>query len=716
MKTCEAIAAKICPTCGGEIPRDISFQQCPRCLLELCCLPPAAPVPEAESASKHFIQGVPFGDYEILERLGHGGMGVVYKARQRSLDRIVALKSVRMGDLASPADLARFRREAEAAAKLDHPRIVPIYEVGEHEANPFLVMRYIPGWSLAEKLPEFTNASDVRAGQIQSARILATMARAVHYAHGRGVLHRDLKPSNILLDRDLEPYLSDFGIAQLADQESALTQTAELIGTPSYMSPEQAAGKRVDCRADIYSLGAILYEILTGRPPFQGARPVETLRQVIHDEPLNPRAINCRSDPELSIVALKCIDKDPARRYPTAIAFAEDLERWLRREPVLAHAPSPALRARRWLARNPLLALLIAGLVVGITVTSYLLVRTQEEQRRKSIALAILRTESARQLQEIWDSPKPFFAIRSETLAAMAGREPVRFPGNETRLTLAFVVQGNPLDRVLGAASLLQYVEIQMKSASPTATRLDLRIYKRQAEAILDFIAGDVDFLQMNAREYVEAKASHIGVKPLLLGISSTAADGETGDTAVLFTRKDSGVERVADARGRSMLFGREDSTLTYWAKVHLANAGITQRDMGKVSYLGDAPRQSLSDSHDALGNPYSDMTPVDAVVHGRFDIAVVREVRFRQVAERHELVAIGRFRDSGYMIAGQPALSATAAEKFRNTLAQLNDRQMLQTFTGFPKQFAPCSDSDFDDVRHNLTAAIRFDSNETPK
>jgi len=713
-----------CPSCGDEIAHDVSFQQCPKCLLDLGLVfekvnGEGVEIPDL--ASEGCARPV-LSDYEILERIGRGGMGVVHKARQLSLNRIVALKTIRIGELASPADLARFRREAEAVAKLDHPNIVPIYEVGEHEADPFLVMRFIQGSSLAEKLHEFTQSSAFgeyktwrgstdRRTPDRIACIMSTVARAVHYAHEQGVLHRDLKPSNILLDQDDNPHLTDFGIAKLADQESALTQTAELVGTPSYMSPEQAAGKRVGRESDIYSLGAILYELLTGRPPFRGQKPVETLRQVIEQEPTHPIMVNELADRDLATISLKCLDKNPSRRYGTALALAEDIERWQRHEPILARTAGPILRLRRWTVRNPALAVLIAGLAVGMAVTLMLLVQTREEKRRKSIALAILRTESARQLQEIWDSPRPFFAIRSETLAAMSGRDPADLQGGDKRFTLAFVAQGNPLDRLLGAAPLLEHVEKRMSDLTQTPARIDLRLYKSQAEAVADLVNGNVDFMQMTARDYLRAKSQNPSVQPLVRGIPSSAPAASGAEVAVIFTRETAGMRTLADMRGKSFLFGTADSMLTFEAKVCLAEAGVTARDLSKHRYLdaGEKFASGASSSGPRLSNPFSDMTPVEAVVNGLYDAAIVRETRFAQVATLEKLVPLKRFADSGYILAGQSRLPAEATAHFRQAMTNLTDPQMLQMFMGYPKKFEACSDADFSEIRSKLAAEAMF-------
>jgi len=300
-----------------------------------------------------------FGNYEILEELGRGGMGVVYRARQVSLDRIIALKVLLRGEHASAIDVARFRAEAGAAAALDHPNITPVYEVGEQDGQPYFSMKYVEGVTLSRRLQEGPLTPR------DAATLLAPVCRAVAEAHARGILHRDLKPSNILIDRDGQPHITDFGLAKRtgpggysermpgtngsvpsgnAEATSthhghhSLTQSGAILGTPSYMAPEQAAGRRGEAgpTTDVYSLGAILYQMLTGRPPFQAATPFDTVMLVLEQDPLPPRLLNPQADPDLEMIALKCLQKPQELRYATAAKLADDLEAYLANEPISA--------------------------------------------------------------------------------------------------------------------------------------------------------------------------------------------------------------------------------------------------------------------------------------------------------------------------------------------------------------------------------------------
>ena len=315
---------------------------------------------QEESTSRDRATGMEFGDYQLLKELGRGSQGVVYRARQKSLNRTVALKIIAFGHWASEARVKRFRREAEAAASLNHPGIVPIYEVGEREGTCYFSMRFVEGGQL-DAIPVQKPMSPQGA-----AELIATLARIVQYAHEHGILHRDIKPGNILLDEKGEPHLTDFGLARLVETESTVTGTRDVMGTPSYMAPEQAAGRNDDLTpaTDIYGLGAVMYQLLTDHPPFAGETTFETMQLVLDSEPRHPRGWNPKTDRELSTICLKCLEKDPKRRYSSALALAEDLERWLNDKPICAKRSGFFTHARKWVRRKPAVAALIALLIL----------------------------------------------------------------------------------------------------------------------------------------------------------------------------------------------------------------------------------------------------------------------------------------------------------------------------------------------------------------
>jgi serine/threonine protein kinase len=307
--------------------------------------------------------------YELLGILGKGGMGVVYKARQVGLDRLVALKMILIGGHADAAQRQRFQSEAEVIARLQHPNIVQIHEVGEQAGLAFFAMEFCSGGSLADQLTG--TPLEPRA----AAALVEQLARATQAAHDKSIIHRDLKPANVLLADDGTPRITDFGLARRLD---AATQTASgaIMGTPSYMAPEQASGHKVGPAADVYALGAILYECLAGRPPFQAATPFDTAMQVINEEPAEVRQLNATVPPDLETICHKCLRKEPAQRYSSAAELAADLRRFLQQEPIRARPVSRLERGRKWVRRNPVVAALVAAvafLLIAGTVTSSLL-------------------------------------------------------------------------------------------------------------------------------------------------------------------------------------------------------------------------------------------------------------------------------------------------------------------------------------------------------
>jgi formylglycine-generating enzyme required for sulfatase activity/tRNA A-37 threonylcarbamoyl transferase component Bud32 len=421
--------------------------------------PGLAEVPvEASSSDTHtFNDQLPriqyLGDYELLEEIARGGMGVVYKARQVSLNRIVAVKLILVGQLATPTARERFHAEAQAAALLDHPNIVPIFEIGEHEGQHYFSMGYVDGQSLATRLAEGPLPPK------EAADLVATVAGAVEYAHRQGVIHRDLKPSNILIDRKGHPRVTDFGLAKRLDSGSDLTASGQVLGTPSYMPPEQAAGQvsAVGPATDVYALGAVLYATLTGRPPFQAATPLETLKQVIEREPVALRQLNPGVPRDLETIVLKCLEKPVSRRYPTAQALVDDLGRYLEGRPILARPVGRWEHVWRWCRRQPLVAglsaaavLLVLLVAVAITVgyisTSRALKQVVDAQKARELAqVDALRNAEISQVPYLIEGLKPF---RAEIVPQL--RQLLKQPdlGAKERLRLSLAMIADDEDQV----------------------------------------------------------------------------------------------------------------------------------------------------------------------------------------------------------------------------------------------------------------------------
>jgi WD40 repeat protein/predicted Ser/Thr protein kinase len=407
-----------CAVCGSAFPGTLADGFCPSCEFKRALRIPAEgkeeePNRPAGLRSSDWERLRFFGDYELLEEIAMGGMGTVFKARQVSLNRTVALKVISAGVLASRDAVKRFKAEAEAAAALDHAAIVPIYEIGEHSGHNYFSMALINGPTLGEALGKKPMPPR------EAAQLLITLAHAVHFAHQRGVLHRDLKPGNILLDEYGMPHLTDFGLAKFVQKDSTLTHTNAVLGTPAYMSPEQARGdaRRVTTATDVYGLGAVFYEMLTGLPPFAGGTSLETVRQVLEEEPRRPSFYNRALDRDLETICLKCLEKEPDRRYASAEALADDVDRWTRGEPILARPVRTLVRLAKWARRRPAVASLAALLFLvgsgGLGGILWQSGRARQERIEAEKNLYIDNIHLANEAVEDYDIARARFLLRT---------------------------------------------------------------------------------------------------------------------------------------------------------------------------------------------------------------------------------------------------------------------------------------------------------------
>jgi WD40 repeat protein/serine/threonine protein kinase/tetratricopeptide (TPR) repeat protein len=518
-----------------------------------------------------------FGDYVLLKELGRGGMGVVYMARQITLNRPVALKMLKSDMLATDDELRRFQNEAEAVALLDHPHIVPIIEVGEHEGRRYFTMKLINGQSLDRKLNEYT------ANAKAAARLLATAAEAVHHAHQRGILHRDLKPANILLDDRGQPYVTDFGLAKRVAGESELTQSGAILGTPGYMSPEQTWGRRgtLTMASDVYGLGAVLYALLGGRAPFAGDTVVDTIQQVRERAPNPLSKVNPRTPRDLDVICLKCLEKDPLRRYSSAQALADDLRRYLAGEPITARRTGTRERVWLWSKRNPWLAGAVGSTAAAVMAVAVVSTVFAIEQTRAKNRITVLAGDLQSSL------------AKSETLS---GTLTLSLKESNRRLArLDFERAQNAFEKEQIGPGLCWLVQSWRSAAAA-----DDPVWRHAARAALSAWSRhhmETRMILSHAESIVKIAYSPDGKSIVTASHDHTARvwDAATGRPLTAPLQHQDRVNSVAfSPDGKTLLTGSDDRTARLWDAATGQPIGVPMRhhkEVGAVTFSPDGKR-----------------------------------------------------------------------------------------------------------------------------
>jgi serine/threonine protein kinase/ABC-type phosphate/phosphonate transport system substrate-binding protein len=688
-----------CVVCGCSLDGIALTSHCTRCLLELG-LNPEQP---AISFSPRTFAG-----YELVEQLGRGGMGVVYRARHVTTDRIVALKMLLHSQQDSPIAVLRFQIEGEAAARLSHPNIVRILEIGEHDEQCFISMQLIQGASVQERVERgeyrFANVEPstaaARQWQTRIVELLLSVARAVEYAHTRGVLHRDLKPANILIDESGIPFLTDFGLAKLTDSDLRPSETNASLGTPVYMSPEQTRGEPLNVTTDVYSLGVILYELLAGQLPFRAQTALELAREISRREPLPPRRLNSSIDRGLQTICLKCLDKDPLRRYATAGLLGDDLQRWRRGQRVLARPVGSLRRSVRWTRNNPVGTALIGSLfavIVALLSAGYNFVQWQraegesaEERRLREIGKIVIWQATG--LPAFWTRPDdPGVTISSEILhwaAGMHRREPL--DPSMKRCSIGMVVEEKDAkDGLASYANLVHYLEGKITDSTKT-TRFDICAFRRKKSAMEALGRGDIDMLKIGGASFVVADRNYPGIKPVV---------GQyPAKTGAIFVRSESGIDSLEKLQGKRIALGNTSSTVSMWAIYLLAQSGV-------------APGESLWTSEDGAvndgkGSKNSNEDPIEAVLSGECEAGAINQTILVKHPRNTELRVVEKYESFPVLWLARSELPIEIVEAVGNALTELRDPAIFEGLSDKVKIYKRVS-AEETAVLHEVVTAV---------
>ena len=684
--------------------------QCPDCLLGLGLL----------DTPSEITNGSQFGEYVLGRQLGRGAMGVVYEAVQVNLGRTVALKMILGANLAEPTARRRFRIEAEAAAKLQHPNIVPLYDFGECDEQPFLSMQFVAGETLKAKIRRGDLSLANGQGDAQAvARFMGKVARAVAHAHSHGVLHRDIKPANILVDPEGEPHLTDFGLAKILEApdkvQASATISGGVVGTPSYMAPELARGGASSTATDIYSLGAVLYEMLTGLPPFKSSTALETIRHASEDEPRKPRVLVKGVPTDLETICLKCLNKNPGARYSSAEAVAEDLDRWLQAKPIHARPAGPLLRLGRWSKRNPVGITLILALCVALISSLVVLgsMRQQELAARNSqMWQNLLYAEYEQNIRDMWKNPnEEFVEFTNVYLAALSGQPPA--PANSVVLTFGMEMTGDPIHQAFVLAPVLQCIQARMEKILRRPVSFNLLLQKHRPDVAAPTISQRIDFQRLGPVAYIRAKDAVPGL--VLLAQERGSKDG------VIFARRDVAEKYVLTnlagikGKGLRVALAHTNSILSFEAERQMALGGITSKDLSMFKHLNPPRAMAAEDSADQPMDPaesqFAHAVVIDQVISNLFDVGEAPWHHF-QVLGRGRLVELLRFAIPPRVYIARPGVDPVLAAAFRDSLLGLkgrNEIKALQRFLNDPAAgFQPVSEADLNEIRSALTNEIR--------